>query len=150
MIWRLTSPDPARLERLSLVHHAAFAPVSRGWRGDEIAALARTGLLMVDDHVRGFALFSLAADEAELLTIAVHPDHQRQGLARSLLTEGERVLKADRVRQAHLEVASDNSGAIALYEALGYRVSGRRKQYYRRASGERVDAVMMAKNLEGG
>ena len=52
------------------------------------------------------------------------------------------------VRLIHLEVAADNSGAVALYEALGYQVSGRRKQYYQRVSGHRVDAVMMALHVD--
>lgn len=149
VIQRLTPSDPARLDRLAETHQAAFAPTARGWSGDEIANLARTGLLLADDGDRGFALFSRAADEAELLTIAVHPDHRRRGLARGLLMSAEDALMADGARLIHLEVAADNPGAIALYEAQGYRVSGRRKQYYRRGPAERVDAVMMVKDLAG-
>ncbi len=136
------------MEGLAKAHLAAFAPTSRGWSGHEIADLARTGLLLADDHDRGFALFSRAADEAELLTVAVHPDHQRQGLARDLLNTAEEILQEGGVRQIHLEVAADNPGAIALYEALEYRISGRRKQYYRRAEGTRIDAVLMMKKLD--
>lgn len=147
LIRRLTSPDPARLDRLAEAHQAAFAPTSRGWSGDEIADLAAAGILLADDGDRGFALFSVAVDEAELLTVAVHPEHQRRGLARDLLTAAQAALAAEQVLKIHLEVAADNAGAIALYEALGYRASGRRKQYYRRASGDRVDAIMMAVDL---
>lgn len=147
LIQRLTSPDPARLARLADIHRAAFAPISRAWSGGEIADLAAAGILLVDDADRGFALFSRAVDEVELLTVAVQPDHQRRGLARDLLTMAERVLRSIGVIRIHLEVAADNPGALALYEALGYRVNGRRKQYYRRASGDRIDAVVMAKDL---
>lgn len=149
LIRRLTFPTPDRLARLAETHCEAFAPTSRGWSGDEISDLCRAGLLMADDDDRGFALFSRAADEAELLTVAVHPDHRRQGLAKALLTSAEECLLADGARLVHLEVAADNPGAIALYEALGYQVSGRRKGYYRRGADSRVDAVMMVKNLGG-
>lgn len=152
MIRRLTSSDsgldPTRLARLAETHRAAFAPTSREWSGDEIADLARAGLLLADDVDRGFALFSVAADEAELLTIAVHPDHRRCGLARDLLTSAERMLRADGALRIYLEVAADNPPAIALYEALQYQISGRRKLYYRRAAGDRIDAVVMAKDLD--
>lgn len=147
LIRRLTSPDPTRLDRLAKAHQAAFAPFSRGWSGDEIADLAATGILLADDADRGFALFSVAADEAELLTVAVHPEHRRRGLARDLLTAAQAALAAEKVLKIHLEVAADNAGAIALYKMLGYQVSGRRKLYYRRASGDRVDAIMMTFDL---
>lgn len=147
MIRRLTSPDLLRLNRLAETHQAAFAPTSRGWSGDEIADLAASGLLLADDGNRGFALFSVAVDEAELLTVAVHPEHRRKGLARDLLMAAETALEAEKVLKIHLEVAADNAGAFALYQALGYQVGGRRKQYYRRAAGDRVDAIMMAVDL---
>lgn len=147
LIRRLTSPDPTQLNRLAETHRAAFAPTSRGWSGDEIVDLAATGILLADDLDRGFALFSVAIDEAELLTVAVHPEHRRKGIARYLLMAAETALAAEKILKIHLEVAADNAGAIALYQALGYQVIGRRKQYYRRAAGDRIDAIMMAADL---
>lgn len=147
MIRRQTSPDLARLERLAAVHQAAFAPGARGWSGAEIGDLAGDGVLLADDADRGFALFSHVLDEAELLTIAVDPDHRRQGLARRLLAAGEAELAALGVEKIHLEVAADNVAASLLYQALGYQVGGVRKGYYRRATGAPVDAAMMVKRL---
>ena len=149
MIQRLTSIDPDRLGRLAAVHHAAFAPTSRGWSGAEIEGLARTGALYADDVDRGFALFSVVVDEAELLTVAVNPDDRRSGLGRALLAAGEADLRLSGIAKTHLEVAADNIPAAALYAALGYQTAGVRKGYYSQSEGVRVDAVMMVKGLLG-
>ena len=147
MIQRLTSPEPARLARLAAVHEAAFAPDARGWSADEIASLVGNGALFAEAEDRAFALFSQAADEAELLTVAVDPAHQRQGLARALLTAAEADLTTSGAAKIFLEVAADNHAAAALYRRLGYQVAGVRKVYYRRRGAAPVDAAMMAKPL---
>ena len=144
---RLSSPEPERLNRLSATHHAAFQPASRGWSAEEIARLAQSGALFAEGQDRAFALFSVAADEAELLTIAVHPDHRRKGLARALLGAAKADLRTSGATTVHLEVAADNDAAIALYRKLGFSVSGTRRAYYQRPEGERVDAVMMFVDL---
>jgi [ribosomal protein S18]-alanine N-acetyltransferase len=149
LIQRLTSFDPDRLGRLAAVHRAAFAPTSRGWSGAEIESLARNGALYADDVDRGFALFSVAMDEAELLTVAVNPDDRRTGLGNALLTTGEADLRLSGITKIYLEVAADNIPAAALYAALGYQTAGIRKGYYSRSDGVRVDAVMMMKGLSG-
>lgn len=130
--------------RLAAVHRAAFEPVSRGWTAEEIASFARAGALFADDQDRGFALFTIAADEAELLTIAVDPDHQRRGLARGLLKAAKDSLSEIGVTIIFLEVASDNRAAIELYQSLAFTVKGTRRAYYKRPGGQRVDAIMMA------
>lgn len=147
MIQRLASPAEDRLARLASVHQAAFAPASRGWSTAEIATLASAGALFADDRDRGFVLFSHAADEAELLTIAVHPDCRRQGLARELMATARENLSKTGARTIFLEVAADNLVAIALYVALGFSAVGTRRGYYRRSSGARVDALMMSLEL---
>jgi ribosomal-protein-alanine N-acetyltransferase len=86
-------------------------------------------------------------DEAELLTIATHPGHRRQGLGRAALEAFESVARARGATIAHLEVAADNAAAIALYASAGYARSGLRRSYYRSADGTPVDAVLMAKAL---
>ena len=148
MIQRLTSPVPAeRLARLAAAHRAAFAPTSRGWSSGEIADLAKTGALFADGADRGFALFALAADEAEVLTIAVRPDHRRKGLARALFTAARGELARQGAARIFLEVAADNHAAIALYAAVGFDRTGRRPGYYRRPDGARVDALTMMIDL---
>ncbi len=94
-----------------------------------------------------FALFRVVADEVELLTIATHPDHQRQGLARACMAEWQGIARNNGAGRAFLEVAADNLAATALYLACGFEISGSRHGYYRRAKAIAVDALMMSRRL---
>src|SRR5947209_197660 len=83
------------------------------------------------DAAGGMVLARVAADEAEILTLAVLPDRRRRGLARALL---ERTMQAAARRGAgamFLEVAEANRAARALYEGAGFVEVGRRRGYYR-------------------
>jgi ribosomal-protein-alanine N-acetyltransferase len=84
-----------------------------------------------------------AAEEAELLRLAVHPDHRRKGLARALLAASEERLRKEGVRCLHLEVSVSNTGARELYLAVGWTGEGLRRGYYR--DGE--DAALYRKEL---
>jgi len=80
--------------------------------------------------VAGFAAFWLVFDEIHINNIALRPEHRAQGLGtalmRHVLAEGIRLGAA----RATLEVRASNTGAIRLYERLGFRVAGTRKGYY--------------------
>jgi ribosomal-protein-alanine N-acetyltransferase len=129
------------------VLHAAAMTTPRPWSAAEFAALlARPGAFATGD-ARAFALGRVIIDEAELLTIATHPDHRRQGLARTALAAFESEARARGAATAHLEVAADNAAALALYDGAGYRRAGLRRGYYQRADSTPVDAVLMAKAL---
>ncbi|WP_340108225.1 GNAT family N-acetyltransferase [Pikeienuella sp. HZG-20] len=144
---RVFQPAADRLARLARLHAAAFAPHGRGWTAAEIASLAENGPLIAADDDSGFALLSLAADEAELLAIAVAPSRQRAGLGAALLDSA--LLEAATCGAAimHLEVAADNAGAMALYLGRGFTKSGDRPRYYARAGGRRIDALLLARAL---
>ncbi|MBL9073871.1 MAG: GNAT family N-acetyltransferase [Tabrizicola sp.] len=95
----------------------------------------------------GFLLGRAVAGEAELLTLAVAPEARRRGLARKLVS---RFLYQARLRGAEaafLEVSAENAAAIALYESAGFSRSGLRRNYYRTAEGQRIDALVMTRAL---
>lgn len=95
----------------------------------------------------GFALASGAADERELLSIGVLPDHRRSGVGRRLV---EMVIAASIERGAarlFLEVAEDNAPAQHLYHMLGFIAVGRRPGYYRRKTGPAVAALTLRRTL---
>ena len=98
------------------------------------------------ERFRGFALGRIAADEAELLTIAVDPVHRRQGIGRTCCAAFETEAKSRGAVRAFLEVASTNETARRLYLASGWIGHGCRNAYYRTPAG-RVDAVLMSKRL---
>ena len=145
MISRIKAPTDDCVARLSELHRAAFAGVGRGWSADEIARLAAQGALIADDAGGGFALIAVAADEAELLTIAVAPSARRAGVGAALLSKAIAEAAKAEAGRMFLEVAADNAPALALYRRAGFRDVGRRPRYYARGA-ERIDAVMMEKS----
>jgi [ribosomal protein S18]-alanine N-acetyltransferase len=80
--------------------------------------------------IAGYALLRRVSTEGELLRLAVDPDLRGQGIGKRLHAEGLAHLERLGVREAFLEVRSDNQGAIALYEASGWQRFGLRKGYY--------------------
>lgn len=127
--------------------HAQAMDSGPAWSAADFAGLlAAPGVFALGDH-RGIALGRVAADEAELLTIAVLPEHRGTGLGQALLTAFETQAARAGARIAHLEVAADNHAARALYARQGYAETGRRKGYYRLPDGRRTDALTMARPL---
>jgi [ribosomal protein S18]-alanine N-acetyltransferase len=80
----------------------------------------------------GYVVALDAADEGEILNLAVAPDGRRHGLGRALVEHVVEALKARGVAQIYLEVRESNAPARGLYAAEGFKEVGRRKQYYRR------------------
>lgn len=78
----------------------------------------------------GFAVFWFLGEEAELLRIAVSPDHRHKGLGKTLLRQGLDFAKDSGCEGMSLEVEQGNQAAIALYQALGFAQVGRRPGYY--------------------
>jgi [ribosomal protein S18]-alanine N-acetyltransferase len=127
--------------------HAAAMTTPRPWSEAEFAALLATPGVFATGDARAFAMGRVVLDEAELLTIATHPDHRRRGLGRATLAAFESAARARGATTAHLEVAADNAPALGLYEAAGYRRTGLRRGYYRTPGGVPEDAILLAKPL---
>ena len=141
---------PARPEHAAVMAalHAAAFDAAECWPARAFRELLQSppvfGFLAGDGG--GFALFRAAADEAEVLTIAVLPDRRRTGIASALLEAG---LAASRRRGADaifLEVAADNAAAHALYARAGFDRVGARAAYY--ADGG--DALVLRRVLDPG
>jgi ribosomal-protein-alanine N-acetyltransferase len=110
--------------------HLASTIAPRAWSAAEFAALLADPAVLATGDARAFALGRLVLDEAEVLTLATHPSHRRQGLARAALAALLAALAARGALRVFLEVAADNDGALALYQAAGFRQAGRRRGYY--------------------
>lgn len=96
------------------------------------------------------AITRVAADEAELLTLAVGAPWRRHGLARALIAEAAGEAGRRGAMRIYLEVAEDNAAARALYEAEGFEAIGRRRGYYARREGPAVDALTMRRATRRG
>lgn len=59
---------------------------------------------------------------AGISAVWVHPDHRRQGLARTLAQTVAMVGRENHMTSIYLQVSADNTDAVALYEGLGFSV----------------------------
>jgi tRNA threonylcarbamoyl adenosine modification protein YeaZ len=137
----VTRAGKASLERLAAIHGGAFV---KPWGVDELEALLAlpgTTALMVAD--KAFILYRLAADEAEILTLATAATARHKGLATALVKAATTRLRAEGAKSLFLEVATDNHPAQALYRKLGFKQAGRRRSYYERQEGPAVDADIL-------
>ena len=144
--------DAPLLAALETLHRAAFPEAP--WSAAVLADLCATrGAVLVteeeDGVLQGFALARATLDEAELLTIAVHPTAQGRGIGRRLMARLTETLAARGVTRLHLEVAADNAAARALYAACGLVETGRRRGYYRTGRVAPVDALLLTLSLRG-
>ena len=111
------------------------------WRGELSSPY---GLyLVIEDRGEVFGQIGIrhVLGELHITTIAVRPEHRRRGHARALIDAA--LAAFPDASHVHLEVRPTNVEAIALYESLGFRETGRRPRYY----GDE-DAVLMTLNLD--
>lgn len=134
---------PAQMAAL----HADCFSTPRPWSSDEIVALLDMPDVFCHHAPAAFLLGRVAADEAEILTLAVAPTARRQGTGRALVTKFEAEAKSRGAKTAFLEVAAANMPARALYAALGYTQTGRRPGYYQDPANGPDDALILAKLL---
>jgi len=93
-----------------------------------------------------FALVRIVLDEAELMLLAVSPDHQRLGFGQLILQHVLELLQSDNCARCFLEVR-DGNPAKHLYDRIGFVQYSRRQNYYRGKDGEVFDAISYSINL---
>jgi [ribosomal protein S18]-alanine N-acetyltransferase len=135
--------------RLAQLHGASF---HRGWgEGEFEGMLTERNTLVhrqrIGRKIVGFAVSRMAADEAEILSIAVASSHRGRGLSRNLLLTHLGHLAGRGVRTVFLEVEENNQPARRLYDRAGFAVAGRRERYYQQPGGEQLNAVLMRRDL---
>ncbi|MCE2926176.1 MAG: GNAT family N-acetyltransferase [Rickettsiales bacterium] len=107
--------------------------------------IPQTRALMIGEGA--MIVFRQSGEQADIITLAVRPNHRRQGFARKLVLAALEELKASRAEQIFLDVEVGNSPAIKLYESIGFLVQRRRKLYYRQKDGSYTDALVMSKKI---
>ena len=144
----------ADLPEVMVVMESAFGDTyGEAWTRSQVAGIlpiAGVSLVLArgaeDGRCAGFTLAREAADEAELLLIAVLPGHRRRGIARMLLHNFIDEARERGLRRVHLEVRHGNT-ASELYRELEFEPVGRRRDYYRGADRRRHDAITFARDL---
>jgi ribosomal-protein-alanine N-acetyltransferase len=90
--------------------------------------------LVADDSsgtVAGYVIALAAADECEILNIAVSATSRRTGLGGTLLDSALERAAARGAEQFYLEVRESNEAAKRLYASRGFNELSRRRKYYR-------------------
>ena len=82
------------------------------------------------EAVAGYVVARCVMDQAEILNLAVHPNHTRRRLGTALVQEVLTELGRAGARTVFLEVRASNAGAQAFYAGLGFKPTGRRRGYY--------------------
>lgn len=131
-------PDIAELEKICF-----SAPWSERSIAYELTnPLSLWLVAMEDEKLVGYVGSQAVMDEADMMNIAVCPDHRRHGVAESLVAALCDKLKGRGVNSLTLEVRASNEPAKALYGKLGFVQVGRRPNYYR---DPREDALILRK-----
>ncbi len=92
------------------------------------------------DELLGYAFVSRYVDAWHVMNVAVANGYRRRGIASALLERLFDVTATDPKRGYTLEVRVSNTGAIRLYEQLGFEARGVRRGYY---TDNREDALIM-------
>ena len=95
--------------------------------------------------IAGFFAGWIVEDELHINNVASRPEYRRIGVARSLLESAIDDSACRGVLLVILEVRASNEAAQALYRKLGFKLIGRRRDYYR---GPIEDALVMRKELK--
>jgi len=98
-------------------------------------AQARVALIAADEFpsapVMGFLIARCLPEEWEIENIIVDAQQRQRGIGTSLVRKLLADAGAAGVESAVLEVRESNRPALRLYESIGFKPEGRRKNYYR-------------------
>ena len=145
----LVPAHPRDAPALAALHAASF---NRGWSEQEFEQLLTDRNVTADRAASrrtsvGFIVSRRAADEAEILSVAVARAWRGRGLARRLLDLHLRRLAGLGLRTVFLEVDEDNAPARRLYARAGFGEVGRRPGYYAGNGGNATAALVLRRDL---
>ena len=96
-----------------------------------------------NDNVAGYAGMYLSFEEGNITNVAVNPLSRRKGIGEKIVRDILNRAYEKGVRDVFLEVRETNSVAIALYEKIGFKEEGIRKNFYDK---HRENALIMWKH----
>ena len=142
---------PCHIREAVTADTAAMEAIERAsfgdpWTAESLAAALGPLSLVAERHgvTVGYLIGRHAADEAEILTLAVRPDQRRQGIAIALVDAVTGKSAKLGLRAVYLEVREGNQAALRLYEGRGFGLVGRRARYYRAPT---EDALVLRRDI---
>ena len=108
---------------------------SQPWSKNSLELLTKEGIgvgmvCSKDGKVCAYGGMMVAVDEGQITNIATHPDYRRQGFGRAIVESLIKYGKMNGLDSISLEVRESNKAAIDLYTKLGFKVEGKRKDFY--------------------
>ena len=145
----LSEAGPRDAVAIAALHAASFP---RGWSESEFERLLADRTIVahrarVGQRLAGFILSRLAADEAEILSVAVGASNRKRGVARALLGRHMSRLAGLGIAAVFLEVEEGNAAARRLYAAAGFEEISRREGYYRGPDGAAAAALVLRRDF---
>jgi ribosomal-protein-alanine N-acetyltransferase len=145
----LSEASPRDAATVAALHAASFR---RGWSEQEVEALLLDRKVIahratVGGKLVGFIIARQAADEAEILSVAVVSRQRGRGHARTLLALHLRRLAGLGTRAVFLEVDENNRPARRLYDRAGFHEVGKRPNYYTAPDGKPATALVLRRDL---
>ena len=156
-----THNEDALIDAIMQVMETAFDPAyGEAWNRRQISdalILPSTHALLIDESgaiiagsepnkAAGFVLSRHAADEEELLLIAVSPSARARGLGQILINHLFNTARGRGANKIFLEMRRGNP-ALHLYRKVGFDPIGERPNYYKALDGTRIDAITFARSL---
>ena len=108
---------------------------SQPWSKSSLELLTKEGIgvgmtCSCDGKICAYGGMIIAVDEGQITNIATHPDYRRRGYGRAIVEALIKYAKNNRLDSISLEVRESNRAAIDLYSKLGFKVEGKRKDFY--------------------
>ena len=108
---------------------------SQPWSRNSLELLTKEGIgvgmvCSRDGKVCAYGGMMVAVDEGQITNIATHPDYRRQGFGRAIVESLIKYAKMNGLDSISLDVRESNRAAIDLYLSLGFKVEGKRKDFY--------------------
>jgi tRNA threonylcarbamoyladenosine biosynthesis protein TsaB len=117
----------------ALLSILAESPEASLWSEASLLETCSSGSAWIaerEGRVVGFLIGRVAADEFEILNVAVARSNRRRGIASGLVKAALEWSRTAGARRAYLEVRASNEAAIALYVRHEFCICGRRARYY--------------------
>ena len=108
---------------------------SQPWSKSSLELLTREGIgvgmvCSSDGKICAYGGMIVAVDEGQITNIATHPDYRRRGYGRAIVESLIKYAKMYGRDSISREVRESNRAAIELYTKLGFKVEGKRKDFY--------------------
>lgn len=109
----------------------------------------KTSFSRISKHgkkIVGFSISLYSENFMDVFLIFVAPKFRRRGIAQNFLKDIKKFCKLRLINKIVLEVNEDNQAANILYQKFGFKIVGKRKDYYF-MNEKKSDAIIMELNL---